>query len=260
MKPRALVLTGYGLNTDYELAHGFELAGAQAERVHLNDLVLQRVSLKDFQIAAVPGGFANADDLGAGKVMAERIRAHLMGDLLQFIDDGKLIFAACNGFQVIVKLGLLPGISKYGVQEATLTCNDSGRFEDRWVYMTPEKNSNCVFTQGIESLYLPVRHGEGKFVPKDDKVLKHMEANGQIALRYVDEWGCAAGYPWNPNGSFANIAGISDPTGRIFGLMPHPEAFLYRYNHPRWTREKLPEEGQGLQVFKNAVEYVKREL
>jgi len=260
MKPRALVLTGYGLNTDYELAHGLELAGAQAERVHLNDLVLHKVSLMDYHIFAVPGGFAFADDLGAGKVMAERMRAHLMDDLLEFIEDGKLIFSGCNGFQVIVKLGLLPGILKYGVQEATLTCNDSGRFEDRWVYLKPEKNSNCVFTRGIESLYLPVRHGEGKFVPKDEKVLKQMKANGQITLRYVDECGHAAGYPWNPNGSIESIAGISDPTGRIFGLMPHPEAHLYRYNHPRWTREQLPEEGQGLQIFKNAVEYVRREL
>jgi phosphoribosylformylglycinamidine synthase I len=260
MKPRALVLTGYGLNTDYELAHGLELAGAQAERVHLNDLIQRRVSLKDFQIAAVPGGFAFADDLGAGKVMAERMRVHLMEDLLEFIDDGKLIFSACNGFQVIVKLGLLPGTLKYGVQEATLTCNDSGRFEDRWVYMKTEQNSNCVFTRGIERLYLPVRHGEGKFVPQDEAVLQQMETNGQIALRYVDEGGSLSGYPWNPNGSAANIAGISDPTGRIFGLMPHPEAYLYRYNHPRWAREKLPEEGQGLKIFKNAVEYVMREL
>ncbi len=259
MKPRALVLAGYGLNTDYEMAHGFERAGASAERVHLNDLIFGKVSLKDFQILAVPGGFAFADDLGAGKVMAERLRTHLMDDLLAFIEGGKLILAVCNGFQVIIKLGLLPGIARYGLQEATLTVNDSGRFEDRWVYLKVE-DSKCVFTRGIERLYLPVRHGEGKFVPKDECALNQMKANGQIVLRYVDECGRCAGYPWNPNGSIENIAGICDPKGRIFGLMPHPEAFLYRYHHPRWTREELPEEGQGLQIFKNAVEYAQQEL
>lgn len=260
MKPRALVLAGYGLNTDYELAYGFELAGAQADRLHLNDLISHKVLLEGYQILAIPGGFAFADDLGAGKVLAERLRVHLMDDLLRFIEDRKLILGVCNGFQVLVKLGLLPAIAQYGVQEATLTFNDSGRFEDRWVYLKPNKDSKCIFTQGIESLYLPVRHSEGKFVPRDEQVLRRLEKNGQIVLKYVDVCGREAGYPWNPNGSIENIAGICDPTGRVFGLMPHPEAFLFKVNHPRWTREELPEEGQGLKIFKNAVGYVMREL
>lgn len=259
MNPRALILTGYGLNTDHELAHAFELAGAQAERVHLNDLITRQVQLDDYQIFAVPGGFAFADDLGAGKVMAERLRTHLMAELRTFIDEGKLVIGICNGFQVLVRLGLLPALERYGSQEATLTVNDSGRFEDRWISLSSEE-SKCVFTQGIERLHLPVRHGEGKFVPKDGRTLRQLRINRQIVLRYVDEEGHRAGYPWNPNGSVENIAGICDGTGRVFGLMPHPEAFLYRCNHPRWTREALPHEGQGVQIFKNAVDCVRQTL
>ncbi len=270
MKVKALVLTGYGLNTDYEMQLAFELAGAQAERVHLKDIISGAAppqgQLEDFQILAIPGGFAFADDIGAGKVLATKLKVHLLDKLIRFVEDGRLILGVCNGFQVLIKLGLLPALNHYGVQEATLTFNDSGRFEDRWVYLKTVQQSNgraveqskCVFTRGIESLYLPVRHGEGKFVPRDEHVLEQLEKNGQIVLKYVDECGQEAGYPWNPNGSVKNIAGICDPTGRVFGLMPHPEAFLFKMNHPRWTREELPEEGQGLKIFKNAVEYVMR--
>ncbi len=222
MKPRALVLTGYGINTDLEMAYAFELAGAEAERVHLGDLISGNVKLSDYQIFVVPGGFAFADDLGAGKVFAERLRTHLMDELLAFIEAGKLVLGVCNGFQALVKLGLLPALSRYGVQEATLTFNDSGRFEDRWVYLEPERDSVCVFTCRLGRIYLPVRHGEGKFVPQDAGALKQLNAQGQVALRYVDPEGRPAGCPWNPNGSVENIAGICDPTGRVFGLMPHP--------------------------------------
>jgi len=258
MKVKALVLTGYGLNTDYEMQLAFERAGAQAERVHLNDIISAKSGLEDFQIFAIPGGFAFADDIGAGKVLATKLKT-LFEKLILFIESGGLILGICNGFQALIKLGLLPALNRYGVQEATLTFNDSGRFEDRWVYLKNE-DSRCVFTGGIEKLYLPVRHGEGKFVPRDQNILKRLEENGQIVLKYVDECGREAGYPWNPNGSVANIAGICDPTGRVFGLMPHPEAFLFKFNHPRWTREELSDEGQGLTIFKNAVEYVMRAL
>jgi len=256
MRPRVLVLTGYGINTDLEMAYAFERAGARAERAHLNDLLSGDVKLHDYEIFVLPGGFSFADDLGAGKVLAERLRAHLMDELLGFIEDGRLVLGVCNGFQALVKLGLLPALTGYGVQEATLTLNDSGRFEDRWVYLEPERDSVCVFTRGLSRIYLPVRHAEGKFVPKDEGVLKRLNAQGQVALRYVDPQGRRAGYPWNPNGSVQNIAGICDPTGRVFGLMPHPEAYLHKYHHPRWTREPVPEEGQGLQIFRNAVQYV----
>ena len=256
MKPKALILTGYGLNTEYELQHAFNLAGADADRVHINDLIDGHVSMSDYQILGIPGGFAFADDLGGGKVMAQRIKKHLFDDLLKFIEDEKLIFSACNGFQVLVKLGLLPGISQDHQQEVTLTFNDSGRFENRWVYLKVNADSPNVFTQGMDMLYLPVRHGEGKFVARDEAVLSALQDNNQIALRYSDEAGNPAEYPWNPNGSVDDIAGICDETGRIFGLMPHPEAYLYKYNHPRWTRGGVPEEGQGLQIFKNAVSYI----
>ncbi len=256
MRPRVLVLTGYGINTDLEMAYAFERAGARAERVHLNDLISGSVKLHDYEIFVLPGGFSFADDLGAGKVLAERLRAHLMDELCAFIEDGKLVLGVCNGFQALVKLGLLPALAGYGLQEATLTFNDSGRFEDRWVYLEPERDSVCVFTRGLGRIYLPVRHAEGKFVPKDEGVLKRLNAQGQVALRYVDPQGRRAGYPWNPNGSVQNIAGICDPTGRVFGLMPHPEAYVHKYHHPRWTREPVPEEGQGLQIFRNAVRYV----
>jgi len=260
MKPKALILTGYGINTDLEMAYAFELVGAGAERVHLNDLIAGEAKLAKFDIFVIPGGFSFADDLGAGKVLAERLRVHLMDELLQFIKDGKLILGVCNGFQVLVKLGLLPALEHYGLQEATLTFNESGRFEDRWVHLKLEDDSVCLFTRGLERIDLPVRHAEGKFVPKDEGVLKCLNANGQVVLRYVDPEGRLGGYPWNPNGSVENIAGICDPTGRVFGLMPHPEAYLHEYHHPRWTRGDAPKESQGLQIFRNAVDYVRQVL
>lgn len=259
MEPKALVLTGYGINTDYETALAFELAGARAERVHLNELIANKGQLHDYHITAIPGGFSFGDDIAAGKVLANKLRLNLKEELLNFIEGGKLLIGICNGFQVLVKMGLLPGINGDNSQQATLTFNDSAKFEDRWVYLKVNPNSKCIFTQGLERLYLPVRNGEGKFVPQDG-ILEQLKENEQIVLKYVDEQGAEAGYPWNPNGSVENAAGICDPTGRIFGLMPHPEAYLFRVNHPRWTREELPEEGQGLKIFKNAVRYCKQEL
>lgn len=258
MKVRVLVLYGYGINCDFETQHGFELAGGQAERVHFNEFITGNRSLKDYQILAIPGGFSFGDDIGAGKVLAIKFNYYLRAQLQQFIKEGKLVIGICNGFQVLVKLGLLPGIDKdYSSQLTTLSFNDSGRFEDRWVYLKV-LNSNCIFTEGIEWLYLPVRHGEGKFLAKDDNTLTMLYKNKQVAMKYVNKEGKEKpGYPWNPNGSIDDIAGICDGTGRIFGLMPHPEGYLYRVNHPTWTREELPEEGLGLKIFKNAVNYFK---
>ena len=253
MEPKALVLTGYGINTDYETQLGLELAGAAAERVHLNDLLAAKGRLNRYQILALPGGFSFGDDIAAGKVLASKLKLNLMDELLEFIARGNLIIGICNGFQVLVKMGLLPGLDGQR-QLTTLTYNDSGRFEDRWVYLKVNQNSRCVFTRGLKALYLPIRNAEGKFVASPE-ILERLEVDGQIVLRYVDEQGEEAGYPWNPSGSMKNIAGICDPTGRVFGLMPHPEAFLFRVNHPRWSREALPWEGQGLAIFKSAVEY-----
>ncbi len=258
MTPRAFVLTGYGINCDIETQHAFKLAGADAYRVHLTDLLDGRVMLSDFHIFALPGGFSFGDDIASGKVLANMIKYNLGEQVQQFIDAGKLIIGICNGFQVMVKMGLLPAFDRdYTTQEVTLTFNDSGRFEDRWVHLKADLKSKCVFTKGIESIYLPVRHGEGKFVARNQEVLMRLKKENHVVFRYVDKDGLLAGYPYNPNGSVDNIAAICDMTGRVFGMMPHPEAFQHRTNHPSWTREELPEEGAGVAIFRNAVEYVK---
>ena len=261
-KPRALVLTGYGINTDYETAHAFNLpaVGGEGVRMHLNDLIATPQMLRDYQMLAIPGGFSFGDDIASGKVLAVLLRTRLLEPLRDFVDHGRLVLGICNGFQVLVKLGLLPNLEGEYQQDVTLTFNDSGRFEDRWVYLTVDPASRCVFTLGVDRVYLPVRHGEGKFIPRDASTLARLEAHHYIVMRYVDKDGQLGGYPWNPNGSVANVAGICDITGRIFGLMPHPEAYQHWTNHPRWSREPVPPEGMGVQIFRNAVAYVNEAL
>jgi len=262
VKVRAIVLTGFGINCDYETQSALNRVDAQAERVHLNDIIEDTGLLEQNQILAIPGGFSFGDDVASGKILANRLRYKLGGPLKKFIADGKLIIGICNGFQVMVKMGILPLSNGEFVQEVTLTNNDSARFENRWVCLKTDPETKCVWTKGIDRLDLPVRHGEGKFIPRDDAVIERLRANGQVALRYCTENGSPANgaFPANPNGAVDDIAGICDPSGRIFGLMPHPEAHVDRTNHPCWTRLDLPEEGPGLQVFRNAVEYVKGNL
>lgn len=258
--PKVLVLYGHGINCDYETEHCFRSAGADAERIHLSDLTEGRSSLRDYHILALPGGFSFGDDIASSKVLANKLKYNLMEDLLEFIGEGKLIIGICNGFQALVKMGLLPSFEgNYRIQEATITFNDSGRFEDRWVYLKIDPKSPCIFTKGMKSIYLPVRHGEGKFFA-DKEIIQQLIDSIQAVAQYTDKEGNPAGYPFNPNGSLKNIASICDPSGRIFGMMPHPEAFNHFTNHPRWTREKLPEEGAGMKVFRNAVEWVRREF
>jgi phosphoribosylformylglycinamidine synthase len=264
-KPRALVLTGYGINCDWETAFAFDKAGAEARRVHVNDLIDGHDSLDPYQILSFPGGFSYGDDISSGKVLANRVKTHLAEAIKRFIEKGGLVIGICNGFQVVVKYGLL-GSPEGPIEEqkSTLTSNDSSRYEDRWVHLRPE-DGRCVFTRGIDQLYLPVAHGEGKFYT-DPQTLEGLEAAGCVVLRYADEEGQAAGgrFPWNPNGSLNDIAGISDPSGRVFGLMPHPERHLHFTQHPLWTRlaeecrregRPLPEEGDGMAIFRNAVTY-----
>lgn len=254
MEIRALILAGYGINCEYETAHCFREAGARAEIVHLGELLRRDKRIEDYHIIAFPGGFSFGDDIASGKVLANKFKYNLFDDLLELIESGGLIIGICNGFQVLAKMGLLPAFDgKYGVQQVTLTFNDSGRFEDRWVHLRVEK-SRCVFTRGIEKMYLPVRHAEGKFFSSQE-VLERLKKNGQIVMRYVNPDGGRAHYPWNPNGSLDDIAGICDETGRVFGLMPHPEAFNHFTNHPRWTREEVRE--TGMKIFENAVRYVR---
>ena len=261
MTPKVLVLTGYGINCDIETQHAFKLAGARAERVHINDLINGKERLSDYHILSFPGGFSFGDDIASGKVLANMVKYNIGEQIQEFIDSEKLIIGICNGFQAMVKMGLLPGFNDdYATQEVTLTYNDSGRFEDRWVHLKANKISKCVFTKGIENIYLPVRHGEGKFVAKNPQVLEKLKRGNHIVFQYVDTEGKSAGYPHNPNGSVNNIAAICDKTGRVFGMMPHPEAFQHRTNHPRWTREELPEEGAGISIFRNVVGYAMKNL
>ena len=259
-KVKVLVLYGHGINCDNELKKAFELAGAFAERVHTNELIEKSKTLNDYDIFALPGGFSFGDDIAAGKIHAVKFKYRLRDDLSEFIANKKLIIGICNGFQIMAKLGILPGIDNdYWTERVTLTFNDFGKFEDRWVYLKVEK-SPCVFTKNIQGLYLPVRHGEGKFYTKPE-TLDELKKNNLVVMRYVGANNEKnPGYPYNPNGSLDDIAAICDPSGRIFGLMPHPEAYIYKENHPRHTREILPGKGLGLKIFKNAVKYVKDNL
>ena len=257
MGPKVLVLRTAGTNCDYETEYAFQLAGAETALVHINRLITGRANLNEFHILALPGGFSYGDDVAAGILLANEIK-HKLRDLLQnFVDSGKLIIGICNGFQVLVRAGLLPGLNSQIAQEATLAMNTSAKFECRWVYLKTQKSS-CAFTHGLKwRLYLPVAHAEGRFTAPS-QILDEIESNRQVVFRYVSRFGGIPSYPENPNGSDLHIAGICDPTGRIFGMMPHPERFLARINHPRWTRESLPEKGDGLGIFRNAVAYVQQ--
>ena len=252
-KVKALMLRAPGTNCDFETQVAFETAGAEVDSALVTELFRREKLLADYQIMIIPGGFTYGDDISAGKIMANEIRLRLGEDIRKFVDDGKLVMGVCNGFQVLVKTGILPGIEGAGTQPVTLTTNDSGKFECRWVYLQINEDSPCVFTHGIHSLYIPVNHGEGKLVAPSD-VLDRLNP----VLFYADENGdTQAGYPYNPNGSVRNIAGICDTTGRIFALMPHPERFIRWTQHPRWTRETPRKCGDGLQVFVNAVAWIK---
>lgn len=260
MSVKTLVLAGFGINCEQETKVAFERAGAEATCVHLTDLMENPDAIHDYDILAIPGGFSYGDDVASGKIFANRLR-HKVGEaLLKFVQDGKLAIGICNGFQVMVKMGLLPFFDGTLEQEVTLTNNDSDRFENRWVHLKKEASSPCVWLKDVTLLEAPIRHGEGNFIPRDEATLKKLEDSGCVALRYATADGSLANgeFPANPNGSVGDIAAICDPTGRIFGLMPHPEAFIEATNHPQWTRNgDLASEGQGLQLFKNAVEYVK---
>lgn len=263
--PRVLILTGYGINCDFETLEAFRRAGADPERVHVNDLIDGHRKLGDYQIMAFPGGFSYGDDIASGKVLANKIQTNMGDDLAKFVESDKLVIGICNGFQVMTRLGLVPDIAAdHKTQECTLTFNDSARFEDRWIHLLGS-GSKCVFARDVERIHLPVAHGEGKFFASDE-TLDKMESAGQIVFRYALPEGAAAeaSYPHNPNGSMRDIAGVCDPSGRVLGIMPHPERFLDFTNHPRWTALKdalerdgkpVPTEGDGQKIFRNAVEY-----
>jgi len=272
MSVKALILTGYGLNCDYETDYSLTLAGAETHLVHINELIgASRTFLKGLSgchILILGGGFSWADDHGAGVIIASKLKFNMGDEIDRFVRDGGLVIGSCNGFQSLVNLGLLPGFdNNYNERRVALVNNDCGNFIDTWVSLKINTESVCVFTRGMSDIELPVRHGEGKFFASDGDIEK-LCSNGQVVMQYADRKGnLAGGGPANPNGSLRDIAGICDPTGRIFGLMPHPEAYNDFTNHPDWTlkREALKRggkslgnrEGDGIHIFRNAVEYIK---
>jgi phosphoribosylformylglycinamidine synthase subunit PurQ / glutaminase len=261
-KPRVCVLRAAGTNCDRETVFAFSSLGCEVESVHVNALLEGKKALGQFHIFALPGGFTYGDDIAAGKILANELRFKLGRPLREFVASGKLVIGICNGFQILVKSGFLPGSARLD-QEASLIINDSGMFQDRWVHLKSDPAGShtlrCVWTENLPPvIYLPIAHGEGKFVVRDETVLKRLRQNNQIVFRYCSGRGELEGH--NPNGSVDNIAGICDVTGRILGLMPHPERHIEQSQHPRWgegtrTREKS---GDGLLIFRNGVEYVKR--
>ncbi|NQV19648.1 MAG: phosphoribosylformylglycinamidine synthase subunit PurQ [Armatimonadetes bacterium] len=270
-KVKALVITGYGINCEEEMAAVYNLAGANAEIVHLNDIFLGKCSIHNYDILNFPGGFSFGDDLGSGKVLSNKMkfkklksRKLFFDDIKDFLNEGKFILGVCNGFQFLVKMGLLPNVNCVLEQEVTLTGNNSGKFEDRWVHIKVNENSKTPFLKGIDKIFLPVRHGEGKLIIKNERIKKLIIRKKLNCLSYCDKEGDETSeYPMNPNGSDLNCAGLTNETGHIFGLMPHPEAFLSLYNHPNWSQLKrqnpdVSEDGEGLKIFRNIVEFIYR--
>ena len=274
MNPKALILHATGTNRDHEAAQAFELAGAQPEIVHLNQLRRGERRWADYQLLALAGGFSYADALGAGRLLALDLTAYFADEVQRFVESGRPVIGICNGFQALVKAGILPGETgqlKLHPQEheaalrrlkpehetrlATLGFNDSGHFECRWTLLRPVSQA-CLWTRQLEALvYCPIAHGEGKFTLAEEALLATLSAQAQIALTYCLPDGAPANgqYPDNPNGSTADIAGLCNPAGNVLGLMPHPEDHLFDYQHPRWARGEVGQ--KGLPLFVNGVRY-----
>lgn len=257
--PRVIVLRAPGTNCDEETAYAFELAGAIAQRVHVHQLLERPAILEKNQILCLPGGFSYGDDIGAGRILADQLQLGLADAVQQFHTRDTLILGICNGFQVLLQTGLL--VSQAPRRTASLTWNNGGRFEDRWVQLRV-KSGKSVFLNGLDTMELPIAHAEGKFILADAQAMNDLIQKGQVALCYtqigdvnndvVEE---PLPYPINPNGSMGNIAGICDETGRVLGLMPHPERFLDPMHHPRWTRFTTPPPAVGRVLFENAARY-----
>ncbi len=255
--PRALVLRAAGTNCDRESEFALQQAGFEAERVHVFRIMENPAVLSEYQFLVIPGGFSYGDDVAAGKILANQMIHRLADPLNQFVADGKLVLGICNGFQVLIKSGLLPWAKvcpETLQRDATLAWNDSGRFEDRWGHLRADSDK-CIFLPKGEIVALPIAHGEGKFVPADDDVLAKLRDGDQLALRYCDAAGQPGEYPVNPNGSIDDVAGLCDPSGRVLGLMPHPERFVDTTHHPQWTRGNV-ERADGKLFFQRAFDHL----
>lgn len=272
-KTRAIVITGNGTNCEMEAAYACKLAGFDDVCIaHIAEILAGEIRLDDYHFLNLTGGFLDGDDLGSAKAQANRLKhATVAGDneklveqFIRFINNGKLVLGVCNGFQLMAKMGILPALDgNILTQTVTLSHNDSGRFQDRWCYLKVDPKSPCIFTKGInKGIYLPVRHGEGKFLADNQETLTQIENSHLAVFKYSDaDYNAPVmDFPGNPNGSTNAIAGLCDPSGRLFGLMPHPEAFVHYTQHPRWTREQLPEKGDGLILYKNAAQFVRENL
>jgi phosphoribosylformylglycinamidine synthase I len=266
---KSLILTGFGINCEEEMAAAYRLAGAQADIVHLNDILLQGFDIHQYHLLNFPGGFSFGDDIASGKVLANKIKYKrlasgntLLDEIKLFLANGKFVMGICNGFQVLVKLGLLPDINGEVEQEVTLSRNDSGKYENRWCYLKVNKAAPTPFLKNIDQFAVPVRHGEGKLIINDATLQQQIIKQQLNCLSYCDEQGNITDqYPANPNGAALSCAGLCSPSGQVFGLMPHPEAYLSLYNHPNWGAIKrqnpqISEEGEGLQIFKNIVAHI----
>ena len=256
---KAIVLRAAGINCDMETVYALELAGAETQALHINRIIEDKSLLEEFHILVFPGGFSYGDDVAAGKILANQVMHHLSEPIQKFIDDGKLVLGICNGFQALVKAGILPGNGSGRQQPVTITYNDSGKFEDRWVYLAPQTD-RCIFIEKGRQIYLPIAHGEGKVVTKDTASLNKLKSDGCIAFKYVDLNGKEGDYPINPNGSVDSIAGLTDSTGRVLGLMPHPERHVRPTQHPQWSRLRSKDEADGTAIFTNAVRYIREKF
>lgn len=254
--PKVLILRAPGTNCELETAHAFELAGAQTTLLHVNRLIESPQLAQQHQILCFPGGFSYGDDIAAGRILAQQLKVHLSDMINQFRDQDHLVLGVCNGLQIMMRLGIFFEAS---AAPATLTLNQQARFEDRWVHLATAQN-NCVFLRDIDHMYLPMAHAEGRLVLRSDASGDQLASSGQLCLRYAAENGPAVDeplpFPLNPNGAAMNVAGLCDASGRIFGLMPHPERHIEATHHPFWTRRThQPEHGDGLAIFQNAVSY-----
>jgi len=262
---KTAILTGYGINCEEETAYAFELAGGRSEIVHINDVVEKIKSLEDFQILVFPGVFSYGDNTGSGNAFANRVKNHVWEQVLSFVKKDKLVIGICNGFQIMVNLGLLPALGgNFGKREVALTHNKKARYLDRWVDLKNENGS--YWLTGIEEISLPIAHGEGRFYT-EDKVLDEIKLKNLVALRYVEgEMSEYQSLEVNPNGSVDDIAAISDESRRILGMMPHPERAIFFHHLPNWNwlkeqyerqGKRVPEFGPGLKIFKNGINYFK---